>query len=285
MRTEIAAGVFYEGGYEGGNIGYVSTALGGLLVDTPPLPHRTRDWQAQVLEMQPQPLYGLVNTDCHLERMLGNGVFSGLRTFGHESSAKPISKYTPTVLEQFAARFRDLPAGVAEEIAQATLRLPEVSVQDRLVIHAPDREVHIIHLEGHTPGSLGVYLPAERVLFAGDTVTHKEPPALAQASTLAWLDTIRYIEALEIDVIVPAAGEACGKEALVPLTAYIEEMWRLTAELFEAGASRRECVEKVELSEHYTIAKGQETRMKRRRRESIERVYTEIRLAQRRRRS
>jgi cyclase len=285
MRTEIAAGVFYESGYEGGNVGYISTALGGLLVDSPPLPHRTREWQAQVLEMQPLPLYGLVNTDCHLERMLGNSIFAGLRTFGHESSAKPISKYSATVLEQFAGRFRDLPVGVAEEIVAAVLRVPEISVQDRLVIHAPDREVHIIHFEGHTPGSLGVYLPAERVLFAGDTVTHREPPALAQANTLAWLEAIKRIEALEIDVIVPAAGDACGKEALAPLAAYIDEMWRLTAELFEAGASRRECVEKVALSEHYAVPKGQETRMKRRRRESIERVYTEIRLAQRRRRS
>ena len=284
MLIEIAAGVYYENGYEGGNVGFVSTTLGGLLVDSPPLPHQTRDWQVRLSGLSPQGLLGLVNTDCHLERMLGNRVFGAVRTFGHESSARPISKYSPTVLEQFVGRFRELPPGVAAEIIQTVLREPEISVQDRLVLHTPGREIRLLHLEGHTPGSLGAYLPAERVLFAGDTVTNHEPPALVLANTLAWLETLDRIEAMEIDVIVPGNGEPCGKEAIVPMRSYIVDMRRLTQELFDAGASRRECVEKIELPEYYPIPKGQETRLKRRRRESVERVYTEIRLAQRRRR-
>lgn len=284
MLIELAAGVYYENGYEGGNVGLVNTALGGLLVDSPPLPHQTRDWQARLASLSPQRLLGLVNTDWHLERMLGNIVFGTVRTFGHESSARPISKYSPTVLDQFAGRFRELPPGVAAEIIQSSLRVPEISVQDRLAIHAPDREIHLLHLEGHTPGSLGVFLPAERILFAGDTVTNLEPPALALANSLAWLETLDRIEVMEIDIIVPGNGEPCGKEAIAPMRSYIADMRRLTQELFDTGASRRECVEKIDLPEYYPIPKGQEARLKRRRRESVERVYTEIRLAQRRRR-
>jgi len=285
LLIEIAAGVYYEGGYDGGNIGLINTGLGALLVDSPPLPHQTRDWQSRLSALAPQGLLGLVNTDCHLERMLGNLVFVGLRTFGHESSAKPISKYTPTVLEQFVGRYRDLPPGVAAEIEQAKLQEPELSVQDRLVLHAPDREIHLLHLDGHTPGSLGVYLPKERILFAGDSVTNHEPPALVLANSLVWLGTLERIAAMDLALIVPGNGEPCGKEALEPMRGYIGEMRRLTQELFDGGASRRECVEKIDLSEYYVIAKGQETRLKRRRRESVERVYTEIRLSQRRRRT
>jgi len=92
------------------------------------------------------------------------------------------------------------------------------------------------------------------------------------------------IEAMDIDTIVPGSGEPCSKSAIAPMRGYIADMRRLTQELFDTGASRRECVEKIDLPEHYAIVKGQETRLKRRRRESVERVYTEIRLAQRRRR-
>lgn len=285
MLTEIAAGVLYENGYEGGNVGYINTDLGGLLVDVPPLPHQARDWQARASTLQPLPLYGLVNTDCHLERMLGNSVLNGLRTFGHESSARPISKYSPTLLEQFVGRFRDLPPGIAAEIEQTVLRPPEISVQDRLVLYTPGREVQILHLEGHTPGSLGVYLPQEQVLFAGDDIAVNEPPALAQANSQAWLETLDRIQAMDVTTIVPASGQPCGKEVIASLIAYIADMRRMVQELFEAGASRRECVEKIEMADYYPMPKGQETRLKRRRRESVERVYTEIRLAQRRRRA
>ncbi len=284
MLAEIAAGVFCENGYEGGNVGYVSTGLGGLVIDTPPLPHQAREWQQRTAAIQPLPLYGLVNTDCHLEHMLGNDSFRGVRTFGHESSTRPISKYTPTLIEQYVGRFRDLPPGMAAEMEQIVLHDPEISVQDRLVIYAPDREVQILHLRGHTPGSLGVYLPQERVLFAGDTITNNEPPALAQADSLDWVETLDRIQAMEIDVIVPASGQPCGKEVIAPQRAYIADLRQLVQELFEGGASRRECVEKIEMPDYYPIPKGQETRIKRRRRESIERVYTEVRLSQRKRR-
>ena len=285
MLTEIAAGVFLETEYEGGNVGYIRTELGGLLVDVPPLPHQARDWQTRAMALQPMPLYGLVNTDCHLERILGNGAVVGLRTFGHESATRLITKYTPALLEQFVGHLRDLPPGIASEIEQTVLRPPEISVQDRLVLFAPDREVHILHLEGHTAGSLGVYLPAERLLFAGDCITVNEPPALVQANSQAWLDTLDRIREMDVGTIVPASGPVCGQEVIAPLYAYIADMRRLVQEMFDAGASRRECVEKIEMADYYPLPKGQEARLKRRRRESIERVYTEIRLSQRRRRA
>ena len=52
-------------------------------------------------------------------------------------------------------------------------------------------------------------------------------------------------------------------------------------ELFREGASRRECVEKVGMLEYFPIPEGQAARVKQRKRESVERVYTEVRLARR----
>ena len=140
-----------------------------------------------------------------------------------------------------------------------------------------DRRVQVLYLEGHTPASLGVYLAEERILFAGDNIVNNEHPAMYQANSLAWLETLDQIRRLDVALIIPGSGEPCGKEVIEPLEDYIREMRRRVAELYHGGASRRECVEKVGLFDYYPIPDSQASRIKRRRRESVERVYAEIR--------
>ncbi len=148
-----------------------------------------------------------------------------------------------------------------------------------MTLHLDKLEVQILYLEGHTPASLGVYLPGARILFSGDNVTNGEHPAAQHANSLAWLETLQRIKEMDIDVIVPGTGEPGGKELIDPLYQYLAEMRRRILELFMQGASRRECVEKVGMLDHFPIPRGQESEVKLRRRHSIERVYTEIRVA------
>jgi len=51
--------------------------------------------------------------------------------------------------------------------------------------------------------------------------------------------------------------------------------------MFRHGASRRETVEKVEVPDRFGLTEEQVARYRRRRRENLERIYTEIRLAER----
>lgn len=282
MLEQLAPNVYYAPSM--GNVGFIDTPLGGLLIDTPMVPADARQLRQELIQLSPRPLLGIVNTDYHPEHIFGNSVFMPVRTFGHELSAKPIAKYATSTLAQVAGRFQDTDPALAAEIAALTIASPEVCVGDRVVIHTGETEIHILYLEGHTPASLGVYLPDSRILFAGDNVTNNRHPSMYQASTLAWLDTLRRIDGLEIDTIVPAEGEPCNKDVIPPLHAYISEMHSRTLERFLAGASRRECVEKVGMLDWFPIARYEEALMKRRRRESVERVYTEIRIAHRKKR-
>jgi hypothetical protein len=92
---------------------------------------------------------------------------------------------------------------------------------------------------------------------------------------------LESIRAMEIETIIPGNGEPCGKETIEPLARYITEMRQRVTDLFHAGASRRECVEKVGMLEFFPIPETQAALLKRRRRENVERVYTEIRTSQR----
>ncbi len=281
--NEIAEGVYVASEFAGGNCGLILTGRGPVLVDTPMLPHQGRQWQAELQAMGLGQPYAIINTDYHLEHYMGNAAFVPVRVIGHEESEKPLSRYDEVALEKVAERYRGQNPALANEIMGLRFERPQVSVGDRLTLHLGSREVQVLYLEGHTPASLGVYLPKERILFAGDNITNGEHPAAYQANSLAWLETLKTIREMDIELIVPGVGEPCTKEVIDPLYEYLAEMRRRILELFKQGASRRECVEKVGMLEYFVVPKGQESEVKLRRRQSIERVYTEIRVALRRR--
>jgi len=283
MLKELATGVFVETGYTGGNVGAILSERGAVLVDAPMLPDEGQLWQNTLRDLGVIRFYGIVNTDPHLEHFLGNAFFWPIRILGHELTVKQVARYKASGLEELVNLYREEDPKLAEELAQIDIHEPEICIEDRLTLYLGDRQIQVLHLNGHTPASLGVYLPAERILFAGDNVVHNEYPIMSQANSAAWLETLDLIQAMDIEIIVPGKGEPCGKEALEPLALYITELRARVSELFRAGASRRECVEKAILSEHFPIPEDQLAVIKRRKRENVERVYAEIRAAERRR--
>jgi cyclase len=259
-------------------VGLVVTEAGGLLIDTPMLPPEARQWRWRLEQLGVAELYGIVNTDYHPEHFFGNAAFMPVRTWGHELSAKPITKYKPALLEQIANAYRADDPQLADELASVEIHPPELCVGDRMTLHLGERRVEVLYLDGHTPASLGVYLPEERILFAGDNIVNNEHPVMVQANSLAWIETLDRIREMPVDLLVPGIGEPCGKDVIEPLQEYIREMRARVGELYAKGASRRECVDKSGMLEYYPVPEHQTAQIKKRRRESVERVYAEIRI-------
>ncbi len=281
MLQEISPGVYVEDSFEGGNVGAITADGLAVLVDTPMLPPDARRWRDCVASLAPNGIYAIVNTDYHPEHMLGNAVFAPVRTFGHESSARAIAKYNAVGIEAVAAVWRARDPALADELSHTQLLLPELQVDDRAIVYLGSRRIVIYHMAGHTPASLGVFLPEEGILFAGENVTVDAEPVMVQADTPAWLATLQRIKTMPVTRIVPSEGPVCGREALDPLIAHITDLREAALDMFRHGASRRETVEKVEVPDRFGLTEEQVTRYRRRRRENLERIYTEIRLAER----
>ncbi|MFP3895272.1 MAG: MBL fold metallo-hydrolase [Anaerolineales bacterium] len=278
MLNELADGVYVEDDFEGGNVGLVIGDEKVLLVDTPMLPPDARQWQLSLIQMNIAKIYGIVNTDYHPEHFAGNTFFLPTITFGNNLAEKTLSRYD-SLLEEVSERYRDEDPALAEEILRIEIHPPQISVDERVTVYLGDRQAKVLHLPGHTPASLGLYLPASRILFAGDNIVNNEHPAMFDADSLAWLDTLERIKEMDVETIVPGNGEVCGKEVIDPLYAYIVEMRRRTKALYEEGASRRECVDKVGMLDWFPVPEDEASRIRERRRHSVEQVYTEIRLA------
>ena len=102
---------------------------------------------------------------------------------------------------------------------------------------------------------------------------------MGQCVSLEWQNTLRQIKAMDIDLIIPGVGEPCDKQVIDPMIEYIGEMRRRILDLFQNGASRRECVDKVGMLDWFPVPEEHAAAIKKRRRENVERVYTEIRTA------
>lgn len=59
----------------------------------------------------------------------------------------------------------------------------------------------------NSPADVTIYLPRERILFAGDILVHPVPYAMG-SYPVAWLEVLRALEVLPVSAIVPGHGPA-----------------------------------------------------------------------------
>jgi len=76
-----------------------------------------------------------------------------------------------------------------------------------MILDLGDREVQLRWLgRGHTEGDTAVWLPADRVLFAGDLVEASAAPYCGDAYIQDWIGTLEEVRGLDAKTIVPGRG-------------------------------------------------------------------------------
>ena len=98
-----------------------------------------------------------------------------------------------------------------------------------------DAEVTAIPFPAHTTGDVIVYLPAERILFAGDLVWNQVTPLAFSGSVTGWIDQLDSLAGRHAETVVPGHG-AMGGPALIDSTRrYLDWSVSLAQEMI-AGA-------------------------------------------------
>ena len=89
------------------------------------------------------------------------------------------------------------------------LTWPYLTFHNRMTLWMGGREVQIIHIgRSHTAGDTVVWLPEEKVLFAGDTVEFGATPYCGDAHFADWPTTLAAIKALGAERVVPGRGRS-----------------------------------------------------------------------------
>jgi len=246
---EIAKHVYVETKYLGANLGCVLTEGGPVLIDAPVLPDEARDWREQVERLTKMDIAYLIATHHHFDHVVGSSLLTR-RLVCHDVAFRGI-KYlqTPANLEtQFMQFFPEMYKENREILLSTEIILPQITFSKELRLHMGDITLELSFTGGHSPGTVMIYIPEERVLFAGDNIEEGQLSYSAEGRFTPWIDTLRWVEGMDIDTIIPGHGNPCDRQQASRIRRYFEDMRDQVRLLVAAGLAREEVAQKVDIT-------------------------------------
>lgn len=188
----------------------------------------------------------LTTTHFHPEHAFGAKPFEGGVTYVvNASQAGELLEKGQEYIEMFST----FGPGLAQLLADVELIPPDLTYEERLRIELGGRVVELIDVgPAHTKGDQLVWLPEERIVFAGDLIENAFFPILPDADADGgwWLDALDEISALEPRVVVGGHGAVGGPELIDAFREYLELVRDRNAELEASGGDPGEIVTTIE---------------------------------------
>ncbi len=186
------------------NAAFVVTRDGVVVIDALGSPALATRLLTAIKAITPLPVTHVIVTHYHADHIYGLQTFKsvGAKVIAHQAAKLYLNSDT--------ARLR-------LEVSRQELA-PWIDAQTRLVEADQwiDQEISLsvggveFQLKpvgpSHTPEDLAVYLPQEKVLFAGDLVFRSRIPYVGQADSRQWILALDKLLAYDTSVIVPGHG-------------------------------------------------------------------------------
>jgi len=159
---------------------------------------------AEIRKITPQPVTHVLVTHYHADHVYGLQAFKaqGARIIAHRAARLYINSERAQLRLEFSRQ--DLAPWV-----NAQTHLVEadewIDADRELVIGGVRFQIKPVG-PAHTPEDLVVYLPSERVLFAGDLVFRSRIPYVGNADSRRWIMALDNLLSFDAKVIVPGHG-------------------------------------------------------------------------------
>lgn len=228
-----------------GNITIIVTEEDVVVVDSGSSPRAARRIIDKIRELTELPVSALINTHGHEDHVLGNQVFAAaypelqivarpgtreylesggvqarvrgfgramarIQTEGEEEIARVIRRGLngdAQVAEHLRHYYEQDIYAVRNEYRNVRITPPQRIFEGRMVLERPGRTIELLDLGFGKAGSdVVVLIPEERLVIAGDIVTHPVPYGFSRLQT-EWLKSLRRLADLEFDDLIPGHGE------------------------------------------------------------------------------
>lgn len=246
FMRQVAEGVFAfvqpDGGWCVSNAGLVlgpQARHTAVLIDTAATERRAKLLRDEIAKVSPRRPNVLVNTHFHGDHVFGNAQFLPEATIVAHELARS---------EMIAAGLglRDLWPDV--QWGDTPLTPPTLTFRDRITLHAGEQVLEVIHVgPAHTSNDVVIWLPEQRVLFAGDVLMSGVTPFCLFGSVDGSLRAIQRLRELDPEVIVPGHGSVAGKELIDSNEAYLRWVQRLAVDGVRSGLSTADVARDTDL--------------------------------------
>jgi glyoxylase-like metal-dependent hydrolase (beta-lactamase superfamily II) len=218
------------------NAGFVVTRDGVIVVDALASPRDGQELVRTIRTVTQQPIRWLVLTHHHPDHHFGAIVFRrlGAKVIAHPDRSSLASEGGQDALLADWVRVVGLDAMRGFEFADT----PDRPVTGTDTLELGGRTILIAHPgAAHSAGDLMVWLPRERILFAGDLLVEDGVTMVVDGSSGQLLRALERIDSLDPRVIVPGHGTIpAGPAKLVARTrAYVTSLRRDMKTAIEQG--------------------------------------------------
>ncbi len=233
------------------NRGFISNAYGILtqdgwvVVDSLSTPELAREFITLLKKEKNLPVKYLIVTHYHLDHWYGASEFKkeGADVIAHKN------------LKQF------YDSGMADEVLNSVKKTfgnifksvklipPDFTVRDEITLSTGGKTLKIISMTpAHTNTDIVIYIPDDKLLFAGDLIFYKRVPFVGDrnASSKGWLEVLDKLKSMDIKLIFAGHNYPLKKEAIDFTYEYISFLRREISKMKDEGLFYDEIKEKLQ---------------------------------------
>ena len=225
------------------NTGIIVGDDGVMVIDTQATPVMAEQVIARIREVTDKPIKYVVLSHYHAVRVLGAAAYKPEHVIASRDTYDLIVERGQQDYESEVGRFPRLFQSV-ETVPGLTW--PTLVFEKSLTLFMGKREVQILQLgRGHTKGDTVVWLPKEKVMFAGDLVEYGATPYTGDAYLQDWPQTLARLRALGPEKLVPGRGAALKtpqevEDGIAGTQAFLTQMYQSVAKGVAAGQALKD---------------------------------------------
>jgi glyoxylase-like metal-dependent hydrolase (beta-lactamase superfamily II) len=231
------------------NVGAIVGTDAVLAIEARATPLMAQRWidvlRDQVTDL---PFGDLVLTHYHAVRTLGASAFGARRIIAHDNTRALIDERG---MQDWASEQGRMPRLFAGAETIPGLTHPTDTFADALTLDLGNRLVELRYLgRGHTSGDIVVWLPEERILFAGDLVEAQAAPYMGDSYPGSWsTGTLDAVAAVGARQLVGGRGPVVRGDAVATAIkdtrAFVRTTLEATERVRERGGTLKDAFEDV----------------------------------------
>jgi glyoxylase-like metal-dependent hydrolase (beta-lactamase superfamily II) len=245
---QLAPGVYAYTAQGDPNVGCVMGTDGIVAIEARATPLMAQKWIDVIRTLSPLPFNDLVLTHYHAVRVLGAAAFKAQRIIATRMTAELIEERG---MQDWASEQGRMPRLFQGADTIPGLTHPTDTFDEELVLEVGGRRVELRFLgRGHTSGDLVVWLPEERICFAGDLVEAQAAPYMGDSHVADWSSgTLDNVKALGAEQLVggrgPVVRGAAVDQAIDDTRAFLRTTLDGTREVKDRGGTLKEAFDLV----------------------------------------
>ncbi len=219
-----------------------------MVVEAQATPRMAKEVIAKIRTVSDKPIKYLVLSHYHAVRVLGASEYKADEVIMSDKTLEMIHERGK---QDWLSEFQRFPRLFRGHESIPGLTYPSITFSDSMSVDLGNKRVVIKHMgEGHTRGDTVVWLPEDKVLFAGDLVEFNATPYCGDAQLSKWPSTLDALTKLAPKALVPGRGDALQKpqdcmDAIAGTKAFVHMLWEEVNFCITRGDDLKDCYDYV----------------------------------------